>query len=441
MPQKRKTSKKFIIRRICVFAVFALVIAGVIAGAASLVNKKINKNTKPSDSSASQISEPEEPYVVSTAKIGSSGDILIHTPLLSNAKQSDGSYNFDNIFEYITPYYNKYDFMVMNLEVTFGDATAGKYDGFPLFNTPASLADSLKKAGVDMLLTANNHTYDTGYNGMLNTVRVLKEKNMAYIGTRENTDEPLYKIQDVNGIKIATAVYTYSTTPEAGRKALNGAKIRKEANDLVATFDYNKLDEFYAEAKAALDDMKSKGAQASIIYVHWGNEYQRTPTSDQKEMAQKLCDMGWDVIVGGHPHVIQPFETLTGENGNTSVCIYSMGNAVSNQRKEIMDSDNYSGHTEDGMIFEVEFEKWSTGEVKLKDVNILPTWVNYTSVGSRRVYRIVALDTNVSDWNTLGINRLADAKASYNRTMKLVGSGLNAYRTAHGLSEVPLTVD
>ena len=158
-------------------------------------------------------------------------------------------------------------------------------------------------------------------------------------------------------------------------------------------------------------------------------------------MAQEICNMGYDVIVGGHPHVIQPFATLTGENGNETLCVYSTGNLISNQRANLMDSDNYSGHTEDGMIFSVKFDKYSDGKLVISDVNIQPLWVDMNNATGKRIYRIVPLDVSVKNWKELGVVNLSNAKKSYNRTMKLVGEPLNAYRTQKGWGEVPLKAD
>ncbi len=426
--------KKRILRRRLIFVSVALVLT--LAAVFGIWKLRPNESRDGSVNESQHFpSTPAEPFIVSTATIGSTGDILIHSPILSNAKTSSGEYDFNNMFPHITSYFENYDLMVANLEVTLGGTKAGAYSGYPVFNSPDSLIDAIINSGTDMLLTANNHSYDTGFDGLLRTVQVLDDKNIQYLGTRSGTDRPLYMVEDINGIKIGMACFTYSTT-HGSRKALNGMLMKEEAGPLVATFDYNRLDEFYAEATEVITDMKNSGADKTIFYIHWGNEYQRTPNTYQKNIAQKLCDIGVDVIIGGHPHVIQPFETLTNADGHETVCIYSMGNAVSNQRKEIMDSDNYSGHTEDGMIFSVKFQKWSDGRVELCDVNILPTWVNLkTSVG-RRVYQIIPLDTSIEDWSTFEVKSVSNAVNSYNRTMKLVGEGLNGWRKSRGLNEV-----
>ena len=319
----------------------------------------------------------------------------------------------------------------------------GKYpSAYPCFNCPDSIIDALKGAGVDLLLTANNHSYDTRGAGMIRTVQVVREKGLDYLGTRDKTDESFYKVKEVNGIKLGMACFTYSTVNSSGIKALNGITMTRDDGPLVSSFAYTDLEGFYREAENAIKEMEAGGAEFLVFYMHWGNEYQYVPNSYQTKMAKKLCEMGVDVIVGGHPHVIQPFETITAENGNETLCIYSTGNAISNQRKFLMDSDNYSGHTEDGMIFGVTFERWSDGSLRIGGVDIQPLWVIRESRGGRLVFQIIPLDLTVADWKSFHLNdaTLKEAKASYNRTMKLVGKGLNAAREKLGQTPVVTSV-
>ncbi len=436
---KKKKRSVYIWRRIAAVLLLLTIIAGVIFAVKEC--KKDDGDSGSSGENSSTVSEPKEPYVVASASIGSAGDIMCHSTQLTHAKKSDGSYYFEDCFEYVKPYFEKYDLMVANLEVTFGGSEFGAYTGYPMFNTPDSMADAVKYSGIDTVLFANNHTYDTGYAGMLRTMKVLAEKQIPFVGVRESEDEAFWQIKEVNGIKIGITCYTYSTKTSSGNKALNGNVMRSEAGPLVNTFTYGNLDGFYEDARAAVQAMEAAGADATFIYIHWGNEYQRTPNSHQSNMAQEICNMGYDVIVGGHPHVIQPFALLTGENGNETLCVYSTGNLISNQRANLMDSDNYSGHTEDGMIFGVTFDKYSDGKVVISDVNIQPLWVDMNSATGKRIYRIVALDTSVDNWKDIGVENLNNAKKSYNRTMKLVGEALNNYRTEKGWSEVDFEIE
>ncbi len=391
------------------------------------------------------VPEVTEPHAISSGSIGVIGDILIHETVYNSARREGGIYDFTENYEFLAPYLQKYDYAVANLEVTLGGEkpSVGTYpSAYPLFNCPDSVVDALKGAGVDMLLTANNHSYDTRTAGLKRTVEVVREKGVEYLGTRDNTEESFYKVKEIGGVKVGMACFTYSTINSSGVKALNGITMDREAFPLVCSFTYDRLEEFYTEAASAIAQMKEQGAEAFMFYIHWGNEYQYVPNTYQKNMANRLCELGVDVIVGGHPHVIQPFETITAENGNETLCIYSTGNAISNQRKFLMDSDNFSGHTEDGMIFGVTFEKWSDGSVRLSSVDIQPLWVIRESRGGRYVFQIIPLDLSVSDWKTFRLTdaTVKEAKDSYNRTMKLVGEGLNLAREKLGLAPKTLSI-
>lgn len=387
---------------------------------------------------------PTEPFIVSTASVGVTGDVLPHGPVINAAKaaaDSTGQYDFTGMFEYIAPYYESYDFMVANLETTLGGPEAGEYRGYPVFNCPDSIIDAMKGAGIDMVLTANNHTYDTGYKGMMRTQQVIAEKGLPNLGTIQNTDSKFYSVQDINGIKVGMVCYTYETgRDEQGRKSLNDIRLSSQATPLVCSFSYSDMEGFYKELEGILGDMEAEGAEASIVYIHWGNEYELTPSETQQKIAQRLCDLGVDVIVGGHPHVVQPFKTLTSESGHTSYCIYSTGNAISNQRRDTLTTANAS-YTEDGMIFGVEFQKWNDGTVEVKEISILPFWVNKEWRSDRNIYAIIPLDATAGDWSSYDVTNKARLAESYNRTLSLVGDGLNACREALGLEPVVTKIE
>ena len=383
--------------------------------------------------------KPVEPHIVSTASVGVTGDILMHGPVLKAALKGNGEYDFNNNYEYIKDYYEKYDFMIANLEVTLGGKDAGNYRGYPTFNSPDTVIDALKNAGVDMLLTANNHTYDTGYNGMLRTQSVIKEKGLLHLGTREDTLTSPYIVQDINEVKVGMVCYTYETDKtEDGRKSLNGITVSVDAGPLISSFNYDELDGFYQEVESTLKAMEDEGAMTNIVFIHWGNEYQLSPNDTQKAIAQKLCELGVDVIVGGHPHVIQPFETLTSSTGHKTHCIYSIGNAVSNQNRNSLSDIRNSKYTEDGMVFGIKYDLWNDGKVEISEISILPTWVNKESKNTGVEYNIIPLDTTVGAWNRYDVGNVSRTYESYSRTMSLVGEGLNATRLALGLDKVAL---
>lgn len=397
--------------------------------------------TGSSEASASNTvsSTPAEPEVIATASVGVTGDILMHKPVIDSATVTNGEYDFNAIFTYIQDYYKEFDFMVANLETTLGGTAAGEYSGNPYFNCPDGIVDALKNAGVDMLLTANNHTYDTGANGFIRTQQVIKEKGLLHLGTKEAVADPSYIIQDINGIKVGMLCYTYETGDTAnGEKSLNFVTVSKEHGPLLSSFDYNDIQSFYTEVQTSLNAMKAAGAEVSMLYIHWGDEYQLTQNATQQSIAQQLCEIGVDVIVGGHPHVVQPFDTLTSSTGHETYCIYSLGNAVSNQRRELM-SSSPNGHTEDGMVFGVEFTEWSDGTVEVSGISILPTWVNKQANGNSYAYTIIPLDVELASWEDFDIQYANYTYGSYERTMAVVGTGLNAYRQTLGLQALPLT--
>ena len=377
-------------------------------------------------SSEESIPGDEGVHETARARLSVTGDVIIHNALLKTATVSKNKYNFDYIYPYFKSYVSASDYAVTNLETTLGGSD---YTGYPVFNTPDSLLDSMTDAGFDMLLTANNHANDTGFKGMSRTAKVLNERKIDFIGTVENESDKRYLVKAVNGIRLGMICYTYEGKPRSeGKKALNGYMNAKSAA-IINTFNSRNLDEFYSELEERLKAMKAEGAEATIVYIHWGEEYQLDPNGSQKKIAQKLCDMGVDVIVGGHPHVVQPMALLTSgtDAAHKTVCIYSIGNSVSNQRKNYMKLS--TGHTEDGVFISFTFSKYSDGSVILTDVDVLPTWVNMYFTKSRQIFEIIPLDKSVSDWGqafSLDKAGVKDANASYKRTMKVVGEGLKA---------------
>lgn len=373
------------------------------------------------------ISDDNPDRLVATASLSSVGDLLIHAPVFNSVWKQDGTYDFNLIFQYVKPYLEKADYCIANLEVSLGGTDNGlQYSGYPLFNCPDSIVDAAKNMGTDMLLLANNHTYDCGYAGFIRKIGVIKNNSLAYSGVASDNIEKLYNVVNINGIKVGIVNYTYETPSTGeGNKAINGILIDKNAVNLVNTFNYDKLDVFYADLEKKISDMKNDGAEAIIVYPHWGTEYLLEANEYQKEMAQKMSDLGVDVIIGGHPHVVEPIEVIESEiSGKRTICLYSMGNFISNQRRHLMNLS--TGNTEDGMIFTVNFEKYGDGRVLVKSVEAIPTWVNLTN----GCYRVIPLDKTNGDWKStfnLDDYTFALANESYNRTMALIGQGIEAY--------------
>ena len=240
-------------------------------------------------------------------------------------------------------------------------------------------------------------------------------------------------MEEINGIRVGMVCYTYTLSMVDGKPNLNGnTPVAKP--EQVNFFDYNDLGTFYTQVEQIMADMASDGAEATVFYIHWGTEYQLEENEQQRRIAQKLCDLGVDVIVGGHPHVIQPIKLLesTTDPEHKTVCVYSLGNVVSNQRLGNLNAIS-TAHTEDGMIFTVTFEKYSDGNVYVSAVDVIPTWVTmFNNENGRTVYAILPLDASVrGQWAqrySLTENTLNAAGNSYDRTMEIVGAGLDECR-------------
>jgi poly-gamma-glutamate synthesis protein (capsule biosynthesis protein) len=278
-----------------------------------------------------------------------------------------------------------------------------------------------------MLLTANNHSYDTGYTGFIRTQQIIADRGLEHIGTRLNVADKNYAVQEISGIRIGMICYTYNNgTDKNGNVSLNLHELSEEASALVNSFCPWELPSFYEKLTRDIANMRADGAEAMMLYIHWGEEYQTTPTVAQKEMAQELCDLGIDVIVGNHAHVIQPVELLTNskDESKKTLCLYSMGNAVSN----IRGSSKYPSHCEDGLLFQVTFAKYSDGTVILESAEILPTWVNRYNENGISKFRILAMDGDSPEkWRQdMGLTDelLEKCRASYDRTQEIVAGGL-----------------
>ena len=364
------------------------------------------------------------------ATILTAGDLMTHLPIVRSGKTS-GGYNFSYIYDYVKSYVSKADYAVINLETTL---SGGKeYTGYPRFNAPDTIASGAASAGFDMMLTGNNHCYDYGTSGMLRTLEVVRAAGLDTLGTNAAVEESKYVVKDLNGIKIGMISYTYGEiSTDRNTPKINGIQTDSKAAGLINVFDYGNLDTFYREMENHISAMRAAGADAIVLYIHWGDEYSVKPSNTQKAIAQRMCDLGVDIIAGSHPHVVQPMELLTSADGShRTVCLYSLGNYLSNQRATNIGLT--TGHSEDGLMFSFTFSEYSNGEVYLESVNLMPTWVLIRGTGDSRSYHILPLDQSIADWKEaydLSSSQLKEAKASLERTKALIDSGLASVQSA-----------
>ena len=407
---------------------------GVLILCMNVIHGAAGKSVPEQETEIQTESETAYIYPEKDITIGSTGCMLLHSPFIDSYPDAEGNYDFSTIYKYITPYYSAPDFMTCEFEGSLAGPDAG-YSGYPLFLSPDVIIENIKDSGVDLQFLATNHVYDGGSDGFHRTMQVYDEKNIAFSGIRENSSAKQYVVEEINGIKVGFIDYVYETDGEGTN--LNGIPLMQEDWDLVNTFDYNDLDSFYKEMQSNIVSMKSEGAQFIIAQMHWGIEYQLEEADYQDEMAQKLCDLGVNAIIGGHPHCEQPIDVLDTSDGSGHMfCIYSEGNALSNQRTYLMD-EMPTGHTEDGVMVTLTLHQNNDGSVEIKDVDLLPTWVYRYQDNDGSKYYILPLDDVANIEKTTGISDIQqEAQDSYDRTMEELGPGLEKAKQIFGGSSV-----
>lgn len=377
--------------------------------------------------------DPGQVVEIARADIAVAGDIMLHMPIV-RTNATDEGYQFDEVLAFVKPYISGADYAVVNLETTLSGTDGGReYTGSPNFNSPDAIALSAKNSGFDMLLTGNDHCYDYGTAGLKRTLSVLKSYNLDTLGTLETKEETRYAIKTVGGVNVGMLSYTAAQIDDSGSTVkLNDRKTDSAAAGLINAFDYEKLSQFYTEVEGQIATMRTNGADAVVVFIHWGDEYSLNVTDKQKSIAQKLCDLGVDVIVGSNPHVVQPADLLTSSvnTDQKTVCLYSSGSFLSNLR--IDTTPLSTSHCEDSVVLNFTLTKYSDGTVRLNAVSLLPTWVMVDGTGPTRDFFVLPLDQNITDWaKAYGLTgqQLSDAKNSYNRTMEILTPGLNKIAT------------
>ncbi|UCH64920.1 MAG: CapA family protein [Ignavibacterium sp.] len=288
-----------------------------------------------------------------TISISFVGDLMCHSTQFNYAYVEEDSFDFNGVFSEVKKYFNVSDFTIGNLETVFAGKELG-YSGYPFFNAPDDFLFALKEAGFDFLITANNHALDQGEKGVRRTIYKLDELEIKHTGTfLSEKDRTSYKKYSINGIDVAIIAYSYGT---------NDVPIPKGKNYLI-----NLIDTIFI--KEDISNVKKLNPDITLVYFHFGEEYTRSPDSFQEEVVQKTIEYGADIIIGSHPHVIQPVNYFKTNNGNidTGFVAYSLGNFISNQRWR---------YTDVGVILTMDITKnFTKDSVYINAVNILPTWV------------------------------------------------------------------
>ena len=314
-----------------------------------------------------------------TINMALTGDIMCHNTINKDAYNSaNGNYDFSYIFDDIKYHIQTADIAVGNLETTFAGASKG-YSSYPMFNTPENLAYTLKKVGFDVLSTANNHCYDSGYKGIESTIDFLDDADISHTGTyKSEEDQNTILIKNVKGIEIAFLSFTYGT---------NGIKVPSDKFYSVNLIDKDLI-------KKQLNLAISQNPDLICVSMHWGVEYQTIPNAEQKELADFLFNNGADIIIGNHPHVLQNFEkreiTLSDGTTKDGFVVYSLGNLLADQNKK---------YTRDSAILTLNITKDENDKIKINTAKYVPTYIYKDTSKSSQKFKIINIKNAIDSFD------------------------------------------
>lgn len=303
------------------------------------------------------------------ATIVFAGDAMQHQRQLDSSRKSNGKYDYSGYCDSIAQYVSNADYAVINLETPIAKS---KHSGYPNFNAPVEFVEELSKTGFDMFLTANNHALDRGDKGLRQTISQLDTLQLDHLGTYhnpQNRKEVLPIIKDIKSFKVGFLNYTYGT---------NG--IAPTSNAVV---DYINRQKMAADIKST----RNAGAEIVCVCIHWGEEHKLLPNSAQKSLADFLISQNVDLIIGSHPHVVQPIEMRTNPNtGKNVLLVYSLGNFVSNMTQ---------ANTRGGLMVRVNLDRDENGDAQVKAADYRLIFTMHPDSKSKN-YRVIPIDEDTN---------------------------------------------
>ena len=377
----------------------------------SIFNTEIpTSSTTSIDSKSNNITDVSSSIEPITFTFTALGDTLCHNTQYWDAyNKQTGIYDFSYVYDDIRSYTEASDITISSLETTFAGEDRG-YSNYPTFNTPDSLATALKGIGIDIISTAGNHALDYGYSGLCRSIDVLNNAGLSHLGTYKSAEEQeQILIKDVKGVKIAFINYTYGT---------NGIPVPSGKEYCVNLIDKELIKKQIAQAKEAKVDM-------IVACMHWGTEYRTTANSEQKELADFLFKNGVDVIIGNHPHVLEPMEkrTVTLDDGTIKDCfvVYALGNFTADQREEI---------TRDSAILNLTITKNSDGTISINNVNYVPIYMYKNKNISTKKFKILDIEKTISEYESgqdtsIGSSVYNNLKIQLQKIRSILGNEIN----------------
>ncbi|WNB92992.1 CapA family protein [Bacillus sp. NEB1478] len=312
-------------------------------------NKEVKQITSPKPAAEN----PKPVEKTTSITLAAVGDILIHDTVYNKARQSTGKYDFNSNFGPVKSFLSQPNITMANQETMIGGTELG-LSSYPSFNSPHEVGNALKDNGVDLVTLANNHTLDRGEKVILSALNYWNEIGVMYTGAfSSDEDRANIRFMKKNDITVSFLSYTYGT---------NGIPIPSGKEHLVNLIDTEKIKKEIGEAKKISD--------IAVVSLHFGNEYERMPNDFQKEIVKVVTEAGGDIIIGHHPHVLQPVKWETASDGSKTFVIYSLGNFLSGQRRDYKDI---------GGMVQLTITKHIKGEetaLALTEPKFLPTYVD-----------------------------------------------------------------
>lgn len=337
------------------------------------------------------------------------GDTLCHNTQYWDAyNSSTKQYDFSYVYDDIKDYTSSADITIGSLETTFAGEDRG-YSNYPVFNSPDGLATGLKDIGVDVISLAGNHALDYGYSGICRTIDVLDNVGISHLGTYKSAeDQDKILIKDVKGVKIAFINYTYGT---------NGIPVPSDKPYCLNLID---KDLIYKQIKQA----KEQNVDMIVACMHWGTEYKTSANDEQKELADFLFKSGVDIILGNHPHVLEPMEkkTITLDDGSTKdvFVVYALGNFTADQRAEI---------TRDSAILNLDITKDSDGKILINKVSYVPIYMYKNSAAKVHKFKILDIEKSIANYDSgdtsIGSSVYSNLKVQLQKIRDILGDEIN----------------
>lgn len=405
--KNQKNKSKINIKKFIWVLLFLLILVVLIIIVKKSFFDSASKETIQENIISEQAEKKEEPITFTMTALG---DSLCHNTQYWDAYNSQtNEYDFSYVYEDIIDYTQISDITIGSLETTFAGEERG-YSNYPTFNTPDSLATALKNIGVDIISLAGNHALDYGYTGLCRTIDVLDNAGISHLGTYKSAeDQENLLIKNVKGVNIAFLNYTYGT---------NGIPVPSGKEYCVNLIDKDFI-------KKQIEQAKSQNVDLIVACMHWGTEYRTTANSEQKELADFLFENGVDIILGNHPHVIEPMEkrTITLEDGTEKevFVVYALGNFTADQRDEI---------TRDSAILNLTITKNSDGRISIDKVDYTPIYMYKNTNVKTHKFKILDIEKTIDEYETgvdtsIGSGVYKNLKTQLEKIKSILGEEIN----------------